>query len=135
MKRTTGVIALLLAVLMASALPAPAQERSQKKSYAPRVIGSSESFIVEGSIMATAAGAIRIRTDKGARVAFEIDDQTTVIVSNELVSISTMADIELAASDLQLFDRVEIVFERKGARNLARIITRLQSNSDRVAKR
>ena len=134
MKRTTGLIAVLLAVLLTSALPAPAQERSKKQTYAPRVIGRAESFIVEGRITAAGPRTISIKTDKGARATFEIDDQTTVLVSNELVSISTMADIELAASDLQVFDRVEIVFQREGPRRLARIITRLQSDRDRVAR-
>ena len=97
--------------------------------------GRSDSFIVEGLITAAAAGAIRIKTAKGERATFEIDDQTTVLETGELVSISTLADIELAASDLQIFDRVEIIFEREGGRRLARIITRLQSERDRVAKR
>ncbi len=148
MKRTTGVIAILLAVLMLSVLPAPAQERqglprtnptakknSEKQTFAPRIRGRSESFIVEGLITAAAAGSIRIKTAAGERATFEIDDQTTVLETSELVSISTLADIELSASDLQIFDRVEIIFEREGGRRLARIITRLQSERDRVAKR
>ena len=148
MKRTTGVIAMLLAVLVLSVLPAPAQERQrlsrtsltaktnpQKQTFAPRIRGRSQSFIVEGLITAAAAGAIRIKTDKGERVTFEVNDQTTLLETGELVAISTLADIELTASDLQIFDRVEIVFEREGPRRVAKIITRIQSERDRVAKR
>lgn len=148
MKRTTGVIAMLLAVLVTYVPPAPAQElqgqyrtnptankNSKKQTFAPRIRGRSESFIVEGLITAATAGAIRIKTATGQRATFEIDDQTTVLETGELVSISTLADIELAASNLQIFDRVEIIFEREGGRRLARIITRLQSERDRVAKR
>ena len=158
MKRTAGVIVMLLTVLVTCVPPAPAQElKGQsrtnpaaknptaknptanktpgRQTFAPRVLGRSESFIVEGLITAATAGAIRIKTATGQRATFEIDDQTTVLETGELVSISTLAEIELAASDLQIFDRVEIVFEREGRRRLARIITRLQSERDRVAKR
>lgn len=163
MKRTTGVIAmfravlltsiivasvLVLSVLVISVTPAPAQElqgrsranpaakkEPKNQTFAPRIRGRSESFIVEGLITAADAGAIRIKTATGRLATFEIDDQTTVLGTGELVSISTLADIELTASDLQIFDRVEIIFEREGRRRLARIITRLQSESERVAKR
>jgi hypothetical protein len=156
MKRTTVKGATLLAVLLVSASvvsvsPALGQGRSannraakknvenkksaQKQTYAPRIKGRSESFIVEGSITGSGSGAIRVKTTKGERATFEIDDQTTVLESGGLVSISTLADIELDPSDLQIFDRVEIIFEREGSRRLARIITRIQSESDRVAKR
>jgi hypothetical protein len=148
MKRTTRIVAMLLAVLVTSVPPAPAQERpresranpaaeksARKQSFAPRIRGRSESFIVEGSIIASSSGAIRVRTDAGQRATFEVDDQTTVLQAGELVSISTLADIELDPSDLQIFDRVEIIFEREGGRRLARIITRVESESDRVAKR
>ena len=148
MKRTAGVIVMLLTVLVTCVPPAPAQElKGQsrtnptanktpgRQTFAPRVLGRSESFIVEGLITAATPGAIRIKTATGQRATFELDDQTTVLETGELVSISTLAEIELAASDLQIFDRVEIVFEREGRRRLARIITRLQSERDRVAKR
>ena len=146
MKRTLGIIVMLLAVLVTYVPQAPAQglqgrsatnptakKNSKNQTFAPRIRGRSESFIVEGLITAAAASTIRI--NKGERATFEIDDQTTVLKTGELVSISTLADIELSASDLQIFDRVEIVFEREGGRRLARIITRLQSERDRVAKR
>jgi hypothetical protein len=161
MKRTTGMEAtlptvllvsiLVVSVLMVSVSPALGQGRSannrtakksdenkksaQKQTFAPRIEGRSESFIVEGSITACGSGAIRIKTAKGERATFEIDDQTTLLESGELVSISTLAAIELDPSDLQIFDRVEIIFEREGSRRLARIITRIQSESERVAKR
>ena len=148
MKRTISVIVMLLAVLVTYVPQAPAQglqgrsatnptakKNSKNQTFAPRIRGRSESFIVEGLITAAAASTIRIKTDKGERATFEIDDQTTVLKTGELVSISTLADIELSASDLQIFDRVEIVVEREGGRRLARIITRLQSERDRVAKR
>ncbi|HEX5731442.1 MAG TPA: hypothetical protein VF131_01310 [Blastocatellia bacterium] len=148
MKRTTGVIVMLLAVLVTYVPQVQAQDRqgrsqtkvttnknSKKQTFAPRIRGRSESFIVEGLITAATAGAIRIKTATGQRATFEVDDQTTVLKSGELVSISTLADIELTASDLQIFDRIEIVFEREGGRRLARIITRIQSERDRVARR
>jgi len=153
MKRATGMVATLLALLVISVSSAPGQQRQgrsadnsipkksvtkksvEKQSFVPRIVGRSESSIVEGLITAAVSGAIRIKTTKGERVTFEIDNQTTVLESGELVSISTMADIELEPSDLQSFDRVEIIFEREGNRRLARIITRIQSERDRVAKR
>jgi hypothetical protein len=145
MKRATVMITAALAVLLLSVLPALSQRRvatdktfkksASKQTFAPRILHRSESFIVEGIITAAAPGGIRVKTTKGERVTLEIDDQTTVLESGELVSISTMAEIELAPSDLHVFDRVEIIFERDGLRRLARIITRIRSERDQVAKR
>jgi hypothetical protein len=136
------VSVLMCSILTISASPAYGQGRSgtgkksaERQTFAPRIVGRSESSIIEGLVVAAAPGAIRIKTAKGERVTLEVDYHTTVLDSGELVSISTMADIELAPSDLQIFDRVEVVFEREGARRLARIITRIQSERDRVAKR
>ena len=146
-KALTALTVLLISLLTVSALlisasPAYGQGRSrtgkksvERQTFAPRIVSRSNSSIIEGVITAAAPGAIQVKTAKGERVTIEIDDQTTVLESGELVSISTMAEIELAASDLQILDRVEIVFEREGGRRLARIITRVQSELDRVAKR
>jgi hypothetical protein len=150
MKRTTLVITTALAVLLISVPQALGQgrtttghasnnhaskKRAEKQTFVPRVEGSSASFIVEGLITDARPGAIRIKTAKGERITFEIDDQTTVLDTGELVSISTMAEIELTPSDLHVFDRVEVVAERDGLRPLARIVTRIHSERDQVAKR
>jgi hypothetical protein len=145
MKRATLVITTALAVLLISVPQALGQgrtttghaskKRAEKQTFVPRVEGRSTSFIVEGLITDARPGAIRIKTAKGERITFEIDDQTTVLDTGELVSISTMAEIELTPSDLHVFDRVEVVAERDGLRPLARIVTRIHSGRDQVAKR
>ncbi len=145
MKRATLIITTALAVLLISVPPAFGQGRTasrntskksvEKQTFAPRILRRSASFIVEGIITDARSGAIRIKTTKGERLVFEIDDQTTVLNAGELVSISTLADIELTPSDLHVFDRVEIVAERDGLRRLARIITRIRSERDQVASR
>lgn len=145
MKRTTIIITTALAILLLSTSPAFGQGRTatvktskksaEKQTFAPRIKGRSASFIVEGIITDARSGAIRIKTTKGESLTFEIDDQTTVLNADELVSISTMAEIELTPSDLHVFDRIEIVAERDGLRRLARIVTRIRSERDQVARR
>ena len=141
MKRTV-IITTVLAILLISVSPTFGQRRSAiskksaaKQTFAPRIEGHSSSFIIEGILVDARSNTIRIKTAKGERYSFEIDDQTTVLSAGELVSISTMAEIELTPSDLNVFDRVEIVAEREGLRQLARIVTRVQSERDQVAKR
>ena len=145
MKRATLIITTALAIFLISVSPALGQgrtatgntskKRAEKQTFAPRIEGRSASFIVEGIITDARSGAIRIKTAKGERFTFEMDDQTTVLDTGELVSISTMAEIELAPSDLHVFDRVEIVAERDGLRKLARIVTRIRSERDQIATR
>ena len=113
----------------------PAQASAKIRTYAPRVKGRSSSFVIEGFIARLEDNIIIIKTTRGERYDFGLDDQTSVIRSDELVSIATMADIALSTSDLHVSDRVEIVTERVGRREVARIITRLASSGAQVAKR
>jgi hypothetical protein len=115
--------------------PEHAGQPPANSSYAPRVIGNSSSFIVEGRITSLGDNVITIKTSRGARYDFMLDDQTTVLNSGELVSIATMADITLSVSDLRVSDSVEAVIERAGQQKVARIITRIASSGAQVAKR
>ena len=96
-----------------------------KRTYTPVVLGRSQSFVIEGRIVAAGKGRIEIRTARGARYQFEADDQTTYLQSGELVSIANLPDVTLRLSDLRAPDRVEIVAEREGQRIVARIVTRI----------
>lgn len=111
------------------------RQRAENITYAPRVKGRSSNFIIEGRITSLGDNVITIKTSRGARYDFTLDDQTTVLDSGELVSIATMADIALGASDLRVSDTVEIVTERAGQQEVARIITRIASSGAQVAKR
>ncbi len=105
------------------------------RTYSPRITGRSNSMIVEGRISEIRDGLIIIKTARGVRYDFRIDDQTTTLNSDELISIATMSDITLNASDLRTADLVEIVAERAGRRATARIITRIASSGDHIASR
>lgn len=105
------------------------------RTYAPHIKGRSSSFVVEGLITRLEKNALTIKTSRGEHYSFSLDDQTSVLGSTELVSVATMADIALNASDLHLSDHVEIVTERIGRRDVARIITLIESSGAQVAKR
>src|ERR1044072_6249178 len=93
----------------------PAKQASAQmaaRTYAPRVIGRSNSTVVAGRITEIQADRISIKSARGARYDFRIDDQTTTFDSGEVVSIATMDDIALSAADLRVADWVEIVTER-----------------------
>jgi hypothetical protein len=144
LKRTSLNAALLIAALLSVALPAPAQTRqtsarraqarAERGIYTPKLKGSSPSYVVEGQVVAISSSRIAIKTRKGVRYVFGLDDLTTVIESGELVSIATLADVALSASDLRVFDQVEIVTGREPSGDFARIITRLDRGGQ-VAKR
>ena len=104
-------------------------------TYAPRVIAGSNSSIIEAAIVAVNSDSLTVKTARGATVRFDLDDQTSILESGELVSIATIPDLTLGASDLRPFDKVEIVFEREGSRRLARIVTRTLSANKHLAKR
>lgn len=99
--------------------------RAPKRSFEPVVLGQSHSFVIEGRVASAGKGRIQIKTARGALYQFESDDQTTYLQSGGLVSISTLSDVSLKLSDLRAADRVEIVAEREGQRNVARIVTRI----------
>jgi hypothetical protein len=109
--------------------------RAASRTYAPRVLGRSSSLIVEGRVIGIENNRVSIRSARGARYDFRIDDQTTTLDSGEAVSIATMGDIALSASDLRVADWVEVVAERAGSRAMARIITRVASSGARIASR
>jgi hypothetical protein len=159
MKRTRNIVLLSLAVIISLATSAMAQQprkaaapykknpvrvtrRSERAgqtskniTYTPRVKGRSTNFVIEGRITSLEDNVITIKTSRGARYDLTLDDQTTVLDSGELVSIATMADIALSASDLRVSDTVEIVAERVGQQEVAKIITRIASSGAQVAKR
>lgn len=115
--------------------PDRAGQKARTITYAPRVKGRSNNFVIEGRITSLEDNVITIKTSRGARYDLALDDQTTVLDSGELVSIATMADIALSASDLRVSDTVEIVTERVGQQEVAKIITRIASSGAQVAKR
>jgi len=132
------VLALLATLALTLSFAVQAQSNSRAgatRTYTPRITGRSNSMIVEGRISEIRDGLISIKTARGARYDFRIDDQTTTLNSDELISIATMSDITLNASDLRTADLVEIVAERAGRRATARIITRIASSSDHIASR
>ena len=137
MKRTGrfGILAALTVSIILSVSVAAQQSQKPGRTYAPRIKSTSSSSIVEGLITRLDDSVIVIKTKRGERHSFGLDDQTNVLASDELVSIATMADIALSASDLHVSDRVEIVTERVGRREVARIITRIESSGAQVAKR
>jgi hypothetical protein len=108
--------------------------RSTTSLYTPRVIGRSSAFVVEGVIISFANQVITVKTDKGERYVFFMDDHTLLLGSDHLVSIATLADIELRVTDLRVSDRIEIVAERAARRSLAKIITRIAPGDERVAR-
>ena len=105
--------------------PGGSRAHGAPRQYTPRVIGRTDSEIVDGRIVAQRAGYLVIETGRGARVEFQVNDQTTLLGSSGLVSIATMADLTLRFSDLRPGDKVEIVCDRGRDRKLARIVTRL----------
>jgi hypothetical protein len=109
--------------------------RAATRTYAPRVIGRSNSMVVTGRITEIQADRISIKSARGARYDFRIDDQTTTLDSGEVVSIATMDDIALSVADLRVADRVEVVTEHAGNSTLARIITLIASSGARIASR
>ncbi len=109
--------------------------KSESRAYAPHVKSRSHGSVIEGRITGLEDNVITIKTARGARYDLRLDDQTSVFSAGELVSIATMADIVLSASDLRVSDWVEIVTERAGRQELARIITRIASSGAQVAKR
>lgn len=133
----------VLSVAVSSAVQAQIASRAAKhtsaqtatRTYTPRITGRSNSMIVEGRITELRDDLVSVKTARGARYDFRIDDQTTTLNSDELVSIATMSDITLSASDLHVADRVEIVAERTGRQVTARIITRIASSTDHIAIR
>lgn len=151
MKRTTGfgvlaavAVSIILAVSTAAQQPQrlsasyrknSAQPSAKTHAYVPRIKGRSSSFVIEGVITRLDGDLVVIKTARGERHNFGLDEQTSVLSADELVSIATMADIALTASDLRVADRVEIVTERAGSRDVARIITRIASSGAQVAKR
>jgi hypothetical protein len=112
-----------------------ASAQTATRTYSPRITGRSNSMIVEGRITEIRDDFISIKTARGTRYDFRIDDQTTTLNSDELISIATMSDITLNASDLRTADLIEVVAERAGRRATARIITRIASQGDHIASR
>ena len=149
MKRTIiiGMIASLVALVFVAPPVIQAQDktgsarakqsgaRGQTRAYAPRVIGRSNISIVEGRIAEIRNDRISIKSSRGLRQDFNIDDQTTVLDSGEIISIATMSDIALSISDLRVSDWVEIVSERASRSPAARIITRIAERGTRIASR
>ena len=131
-----------VAIFLAATSAATAQSKtavartaSQPATYAPRIIAESNSSIVEATIVALSSESLTVKTLKGLTLRFDLDDQTSIFESGELVSIATIPDLTLGASDLRPFDKIEIVFEREGSKKLARIITRTLTASKHLAKR
>lgn len=112
-----------------------AELKAEGRTFAPLIKGHSSGSVVEGRITSLEDNVITIKTARGARYDLRLDDQTSVFGSGELVSIATMADITLSASDLRVSDLVEVVTERAGRQEVARIITRIASSGAHVAKR
>lgn len=115
--------------------PEHARQKAGGGDYIPHVKGRSFNFVIEGRITSLEDSVITIKTSRGARFDFLLDHQTTVFSSGELVSMATMADIALSPSDLRVSDTVEVVTERIGQRQVARIITRIASSDAQVARR
>jgi len=112
-----------------------ASAQAATHTYSPRITGRSNSMIVEGRITEIRDDLVSIKTARGTRYDFRIDDQTTTLNSDELISIATMSEITLSTSDLRTADQVEIVAERCGRQAAARIITRIASSGDHIASR
>jgi len=146
-----SLAALLCVVLLCAAVPAqslsrndghdgsgrirrPTSSHSPRREFTPRVIGRSNSFIVNGHIVALRGQRLSLETAAGARIDVQLDEQTTLFDSSEVISIATMDEITLRPADLRLADELEIVAERAGGRTFARIITRTASDQS-VARR
>jgi hypothetical protein len=142
------VLALLAALAAIASFAVQAQDRANNsraskqagartatRTYAPRVTGRSNCMIIEGRITEIRDNLVTVKTARGAHYDFRIDDQTTTLNSDELISIATMGDITLSASDLRTADRVEVVAERTGRQAIARIITRIASPGAHIASR
>jgi hypothetical protein len=112
----------------------PNHSRNLKRESVPHIVGRANSFIVNGRIVALRGQQLRVETARGERLDFQMDEQTTLLESNELVSIATMDDITLRPADLRLADEVEVVAERVGNRSLAHIVSRTASGQP-VARR
>ena len=140
MNRTTSfkatALLLILLIISASAL-AQARNKSngRTRTYTPQVRAYSDSAIFEGRLSSIEAGHLIIKTAQGPRVRLEMDDNTAILESGELVSFAAMAEIALSVADLRIADSVEIIVERAGNRQIARIITRTQGADAPVAKR
>jgi hypothetical protein len=119
---------------VAHSIRRPTNTQTPRREYAPRIIGRANSFIIRGHITALNGQRLSLQTSAGARFDLQLDAQTTLMDSGELVSIATMDDITLRPADLRLGDEVEIVAERAGDRTLARILTRTASGQP-VARR
>ena len=145
--RLAGMIASLVGLLCLVVLlcmEAPAQSRvhrshqaaagASKREYAPRIIGRANSFIVNGRIVALRGQRLGVETANGSRLEFQLNEQTTLLEANELVSIATMDDIALRPTDLRLADEVEVIAERAGNQLLAHIVTRT-AHGQPVARR
>ncbi|HKS41566.1 MAG TPA: hypothetical protein VJX74_13210 [Blastocatellia bacterium] len=138
MKRIKLVCVLALLIITSSAVQAQDRainSRAAKHNYSPRITGRSNSMIVEGRITEIRDDLVSIKTARGIRYDFRIDDQTTTLNSDELISIATMSEITLSVSDLRITDLIEIVAERTGRQAAARIITRIASSGDHIASR
>ena len=111
---------LCLVVLLCMAVPAQSRATSQpkasthrsrqataahaaKREFAPRIIGRANSFIVNGRIVALRGQRLGIETAGGARLEFELSEQTTLLEANELVSIGHCQLQLLAILDNQGF--------------------------------
>ena len=135
------VLASLAALAVVASSAVQAQDRAinsraaKTRTYSPRVTAPSNSVILEGRITEIRDDLVSIKTARGTRYDFRIDDQTTTFNSGELISIATMSDITLSVSDLRTADRVEIVAERCGRQAIARIITRIASQGGHIASR
>ncbi|HKP10698.1 MAG TPA: hypothetical protein VJZ91_01260 [Blastocatellia bacterium] len=112
----------------------PSDSHGPRREFAPRIIGRANSFIVNGHIVALRGQRLSLETAEGTRLDFQLDEQTTLLTSSEVVSIATMDDITLRPADLRLDDEVEVVAERAGGRAFARIVTRTASGQP-VARR
>ena len=140
MNRTTSFkAAALLVILLIISASALAQARNKfsgrTRTYTPEVRAYSDSAIIEGRISSIEAGRLIVKTARGPRVHLEMDDNTTILESGELVSFAAMGEIALGVADLRIADQVEIIVERAGTRQIARIITRTQGADAPVAKR
>lgn len=139
MKRALNITAaILLAALLLSSTTFAQTSRARKvrqklarsesptRLYTPQIKSYSESLIVTGRISRIEDELLIIKTARGSRVELEMDANTVMFESGKEVSLASMADISLSASDLKALDKVEVVVERAGRRAVARIITRIE---------
>jgi hypothetical protein len=126
-----GLILIIIAFAI-SAMPAHAQEKIET---APLILKHSESYIVRGRLIAISGGRINMQTERRGRITLEIDDRTDVYEDGGPISIATMDEVKLSPGALRAGNIVEIVVERDGDRQVARIITRLASFPGHLAGR